>query len=100
MLELTINLSRVDSNTFTTGNHLPESALTLYARVDFIPQSETLDLASGACTMARGLSVCLIALPVPHTLSTGACKMARGLSVCLIPLPCTSHPEYRSLQDG
>ncbi len=30
--------SRVDSNTFIIGNPMPESALTLYARVDFIPR--------------------------------------------------------------
>ncbi len=37
--------SRVDSNTFTMGNPMPESTLT-YDRVDFIPQPGTLDLAS------------------------------------------------------
>jgi len=40
--------SKVDSKTFTMGIYMPESTLTLqYARVDFIPQSGTLDLASG-----------------------------------------------------
>jgi hypothetical protein len=38
--------SRVDSNTFFMGNPMPESTLTLYAKVDFIPQSGTLDMAS------------------------------------------------------
>jgi hypothetical protein len=48
--------SRVDFNIFTMGNPMQESTLTLpcqsrtypYARVDFIPQSGTLDLASGS----------------------------------------------------
>ncbi len=35
--------SRVDSSTLTMGNPMTESTLT---RVDFIPQSGTLDLAS------------------------------------------------------
>ncbi len=30
----------VDSNTITMGNPMPESTLTLYARVDFIPQRD------------------------------------------------------------
>jgi hypothetical protein len=37
--------SRVDSNTFTMGNPMPESNVP-YGRVDFIPQSGTLELAS------------------------------------------------------
>jgi hypothetical protein len=38
--------ARVDSNTFTMGNPMPEPTLTC-ARIDFIPQSGTLDLALG-----------------------------------------------------
>jgi hypothetical protein len=48
MPELTITApyvrSRVDSNTFTMGNLMPDS--TLNARVDFIPLSGTLNVAS------------------------------------------------------
>jgi hypothetical protein len=33
--------SRVDSNTFTMGNPMTESALTLHAKVDFIPLTVT-----------------------------------------------------------
>ncbi len=39
--------SRVDSNSFTMGNPMPESTLTLcQSQVDFIPISGTLELAS------------------------------------------------------
>jgi hypothetical protein len=51
MPELTITSpyvhSRVDSNTFTMGNPMPESTLTLRQSWLFIPQSGSLDLASG-----------------------------------------------------
>jgi hypothetical protein len=40
--------TRVDSKTFTMGNPMPESALTLHAKVDFIPLTVTKDLASEA----------------------------------------------------
>ncbi len=43
-------LYRVDSNTFTMGNPVPESTLSLYARVHFIPQSGSSDLASAIAT--------------------------------------------------
>jgi len=33
--------SRVDSSTFTMGNPMPESTLTLHAKVDFIPLTVT-----------------------------------------------------------
>jgi hypothetical protein len=41
MPELTTTSPYVHSNTFTMGKPMPESTLTLYARVDFIPQSVT-----------------------------------------------------------
>jgi hypothetical protein len=51
MPELTVTSpyvhSRVVSNTCTMGNPLPESRPQPHARVDFIPQSGTLDLTSG-----------------------------------------------------
>ena len=39
--ELIITSPYVHFNTVTMGNPMPESTLTLYARVDFIPQSVT-----------------------------------------------------------
>ncbi len=39
--------SRVDSNTFTMGKPLPEPTITI---VGFIPQSDTLDLATDTFT--------------------------------------------------
>ncbi len=43
--------SRVDSNTFTMGNLMPESTLTLYGKADFIPQLGV--LASVSCVWLR-----------------------------------------------
>ncbi len=62
LLELTITSpyvhSRVDSNTFTLGNSMPESILNLlYARVDFTPQSGTLDLASELSTAENTVAI-------------------------------------------
>jgi hypothetical protein len=53
--ELTItshyDRSRVDSNTFSMGNPMPESTLTLY----FIPPIRTLDLASLHCPVLENI---------------------------------------------
>ncbi len=73
MLELTITSSyvdiRVDSNTFTMGNPMPESALTLYTRVDFIPQSGPYDLVSAPPSGKRQMqlltsSLCILPIEI------------------------------------
>jgi hypothetical protein len=53
MPELTITSPYVNSNICTMGNPLPESTFT-YARVDFIPQSEAKNLASGILETFHG----------------------------------------------
>ncbi len=87
MPELTITPpyvhSRVDSNTFTMGNPMPESTLTLYvyAKVDFIPPVRDFRFSRSCCKILSsgpGMSHRTVnpSELSPRSASTGDCYIA------------------------